>query len=74
MRSAMMVRATILVALAILGGRRQATPAEVGEQSTRDAQGMAIMAASRTAAAASPDVVPEASKRGAVQQAPSRLR
>lgn len=69
-----MMRVTILLAVLALSSCRQATPAEVGEQSIRDAQPMAIMAASQRAAAVSPSSVPEASKGGAVQQAPSHLQ
>ena len=68
-----MMRVTILLALAALASCRQATPAEVGAQSIRDAQPMAIMAASERAAAVSSNSVPEASKGGAIQQAPSHL-
>ena len=69
-----MRKTTVLIGLATLGACRQATPAEVGAQSIRDAQPTALMAASGRASAVSPDVVPEAAKGGAIQQAPSRIR
>jgi hypothetical protein len=69
-----MQRTTLLVALAILSSCRQATPAEVGEQSVRDAQGIAVMQASEHASEVIPTVVPESAKGGAIQQAPSRIQ
>jgi len=63
----------ILVALAMAGCRRP-KPSEVGEQSIRDAQPMALMQASGHASQISPHVVPEAAKGGIIQSAPSRVR
>ncbi len=69
-----MARWTILIAFAAIAACRQATPAEVGEQSVRDAQGLAVIRTSEHASEISPATVPEASKGGAIQQAPSRIR
>jgi hypothetical protein len=64
------MRAVIVIVFVALVGCRQATATEVGQQSRRDAQGMAIMQASAYAATKSPDHMPEASKGGALQQPP----
>ena len=73
MRSADVTKTVVLIAFAALGACRQATPAEVGAQSIRDAQPMALIAASERASAVSPNVVPESAKGGAIQQAPSHI-